>query len=116
MELRLRDGDYVPDSTGGLVTVEGREALLQRVLLRLSAHRGMFPFMDEFGSRLWQLGRVSPAERQSAAEQYVAEALEAEQDLQLKSVILEHGKEDALGIVVRLDYAGEELSVRMEVR
>ena len=40
MELKLRNGDYVPDGVGGLKRVEGREALLQRVLFKLTARRG----------------------------------------------------------------------------
>ena len=78
MGLSLRNGDYVLDGTGGLRRAEGREALLERVLFRLTARRGTFPFLPELGSRLWQLGQLSAAQRQSAAEQYVAEALAPE--------------------------------------
>ena len=78
MGLSLRNGDYVPDGTGGLRRTEGREALLEQVLFRLTARRGTFPFLPELGSRLWQLGQLPAARRQSAAEQYVAEALAAE--------------------------------------
>lgn len=60
MELKLRNGDYVPDGVGGLKRVEGREALLQRVLFKLTARRGAFPFLPELGSRLWQLGKAPP--------------------------------------------------------
>ena len=74
MELELRNGDYVADGVGGLRRVGGREALLQRVLFRLTARRGSFPFWQTLGSRLWELGRVPAPERRSAARQYVAEA------------------------------------------
>ena len=40
MGLSLRNGDYVPDGTGGLRRTEGREALLEQVLFRLTARRG----------------------------------------------------------------------------
>ena len=33
MGLSLRNGDYVPDGTGGLRRTEGREALLEQVIL-----------------------------------------------------------------------------------
>ena len=59
MGLSLRNGDYVPDGTGGLRRTEGREALLEQVLFRLTARRGTFPFLPELGSRLWQLGQES---------------------------------------------------------
>ena len=53
MGLSLRNGDYVPDGTGGLRRTEGREALLEQVLFRLTARRGTFPFLPELGSRNW---------------------------------------------------------------
>ena len=88
MGLSLRNGDYVPDGTGGLRRTEGREALLEQVLFRLTARRGTFPFLPELGSRLWQLEQLPAARRQSAAEQYVAEALAAEPGLTVEQVIL----------------------------
>ena len=44
--------------------------------------------MEDFGSRLWTLGQLRPAERQAAAEQYVAEALADEVGLKVDSVTL----------------------------
>lgn len=58
--LRMKNGDYVPKGSG-LETVSGSEAVLQRVLLRLTARRGAFPFMESFGSRLWTLGQLKAA-------------------------------------------------------
>ena len=37
MELKLQNGDYVSDGAAGLRRVEGAEALLQRVIFRLTA-------------------------------------------------------------------------------
>ena len=78
MELRLQNGRYVFDRSGALQTVEGREELLQRVLMRLAAHRGSFPPDPEYGSRLYLLGRLKPALRAAAAKQYAVEALKPE--------------------------------------
>ena len=75
VELQIRDGDYVPDQAGGLRRLSGSNALLQRVLFRLIARRGTFPFWETLGSRLWELGRLPASERQAAARQYDAEAL-----------------------------------------
>lgn len=72
--LMLVNGDYVPQENG-LQSAKGDEAVLQRMLMKLTARRGQFPFMENFGSRLWTLDRLRPAERQAAAEQYVLEAL-----------------------------------------
>ena len=49
MELKLVNGDYLPDGRGGLEQAE--EEILQRALSRLTARRGSFPFLPEFGSR-----------------------------------------------------------------
>ena len=49
MELRLEQGDYVPNGAGGFQRLEGAEALLQRVLFRLTARRGQFPFLRPGG-------------------------------------------------------------------
>ena len=58
------------------------------ILLKLTAHRGQFPFGEEFGSRLWTLSQLRPSERQAAAEQYVVEALADEAGLKVDSVAL----------------------------
>ena len=76
MGLSLREGDYVPDGTGGLRRTGGQEALLERVLFRLTARRGSFPFLPELGSQLWRLGREKPADRAALARQYAVQALQ----------------------------------------
>ena len=64
MGLSLREGDYVPDGTGGLRRTGGQEALLERVLFRLTARRGSFPFLSwgagcgNWGSYLPSSGRA----------------------------------------------------------
>lgn len=116
MELKLQNGDYLSDGAGGLHRVSGRDALLQRVLFRLTARRGKFPFQEELGSRLWQLGQMPTAERQSAAKQFVAEALEAEQDLQVRAVTLTPGADGAAELTAELEWQGESLLVTLEIR
>ena len=54
--LVLVNGDYVPQGNG-LQSAKGDEAVLQRMLMKLTARRGQFPFMENFGSRLWN-GRL----------------------------------------------------------
>lgn len=114
MELRLRNGDYVPDGVGGLLRVEGREALLQRVLFKLTVRRGSFPFLPELGSRLHQLGKISPAQRQAAAAQYAAEALEGEA-LTVESVELGSGTAGATALTVNCIWRGDPLPVTVEI-
>lgn len=116
MELEIKDGDYVFGSLGTLSHIDGSEALLQRVLFRLTAHRGMFPFLNRLGSNLWLLGRLSAAERKGAAEQYVAEALADEEGLQVESVSLQDGENGTQSLCVQMNYDGEDLAVSLTVR
>lgn len=96
--MMLVNGDYVPQENH-LRSVEGDEAVLQRMLMKLTARRGQFPFMEDFGSRLWTLDRLRPAERQAAAEQYVLEALQDEPCLTIEQVTLaENGGKAALTV------------------
>ena len=115
MELELRNGDYAADGAGGLRRVEGREALLQRVLFRLTARRGTFPFWESLGSRLWALGQAPAPQRRAAARQYVTEAL-AEEPVTVEDVTLEEGPEGTAAVTARLRYEGGDLPVTVEVR
>lgn len=110
-ELKIRDGDYVSDGVGGMNRVKGRDALLQRVLFKLTARRGGFPFLENLGSTLYALGGEAPSRRQSAAETAVAQALEEEKTLRMERVNLE-----ADLLTVRLDYEGEKLDLQLTVR
>ena len=115
MELVLRNGDYVSDGTTGLRRVQGQEALLQRVLFRLCAKRGKFPFWETLGSRLWQLGQVPASARPAAAKQYVTEALAEERGLTVEDVVLVQNGETGI-LTAELSYEGERLSVTVELQ
>lgn len=114
MELELKNGDYIADGVGGLRRVQGREALLQRVLFRLTARRGAFPFWEDLGSRLWALGQVPAPERLAAARQYVAEAL-SEEPVTVEDVLLEPGGDGTAAVTVYLRYEGQALPVTVEI-
>lgn len=110
MELKLRDGDYVPDGQGGVERVEGAQELLERVLWKLSVRRGSFPLLPELGSRLYLLPRAKPGERAALAAQYAAEALADEAGLVLNTVTLtERGGTSTLRL--ELEWRGESFTV-----
>lgn len=110
MELRLRDGDYVPDGQGGMERVEGAQELLERVLWKLAVRRGSFPLLPELGSRLYLLPRAKPGERAALAAQYAAEALADEAGLVLNTVTLtESGGTSTLRL--ELEWRGEGFTV-----
>lgn len=110
-ELKIRDGDYVFNSAGTAQRVKGREALLQRVLFKLTARRGAFPFLEEMGSTLYRLGSFPPSQRQGAAQTAAAQALADEEDLELEQAEL-----DGERLTVHLRYQGEPLELKLTVR
>ena len=110
MELKLEQGDYVPDGTGGFAALDGAQALLARVLFRLTARRGQFPLLPELGSRLYQLGRERPSARSALALQYVTEALADEEGLEVTGVALEEeGGQTRLSVFLR--WNGDNLTL-----
>ena len=114
MEPRIKNGDYIPDGLGGVVRCEGAEALLERVLFRLTARRGGLPFLPRLGSRLYLLSREPAAQRLSAARQYVTEAL-ADEPVSVTDVELTPMQDGLARLTVWLDYQGTALSVSMAV-
>lgn len=114
MELKLKNRDYCPNGSGGLEQAEGAQAVLARVLFRLTARRGALPFLPELGSRLHEVLREKPAARLAAARQYVAQALEQE-DVEVTDVTLTD-TEDGAELVVSLLWQGERLSVTTQLK
>ncbi len=114
METKLQNGDYVPDGLGGVVRCRGAEALLERVLFRLTARQGGLPLLPRLGSRLFLLSREPAAQRLSAARQYAAEAL-AEEPVTVTDVRLSPEEGGHIRVQVLLDYRGTELSVSASV-
>ena len=112
MELKLVNGDYVPDGKGGLVRLSGAEEVLARVLFRLTARRGTFPLLPNLGSRLHLVLGERPSARRALAAQYVAQALEEERDVKVTAVELEDGTSPAQ-LTVRLEWRGEALSASL---
>lgn len=114
MELRIHNGDYVPDGLGGVIRCQGADALLERVLFRLTARRGGFPLLPQLGSRLYLLSREPAVQRLSAARQYVAEAL-AEEAVTVTDVILTPDGQGRIRLTVQLEYQGTELPVSLTI-
>lgn len=113
MELKLINGDYVPDGAGGMCRLSGAEEILGRVLFRLTARRGGLPFLPQLGSRLRLVLREKPSARQALAAQYVTEALKEETGLRVAQVEL--SGEDPGQLTVCLEWQGEPLSVTVDL-
>lgn len=94
MELKLENGKYVSQGIAGLEQVGGEDELLQRVCMKLKARRGGFYPMPEYGSRLYSLTAVKPSMRETAARQYILEALSDETELALETVTVSEENEE----------------------
>ena len=114
MEAKLCNGDYIADGLGGVERCAGADALLERVLFRLTARRGQFAPLPELGSRLYLLGREPVPQRLSAARQYVAEAL-AEEAVTVTDIALAPAEQDRTRLTVQLEYQGTDLSVSLVI-
>lgn len=95
MELKLVNGQYVPARHQGFARVEGLEELAQRIVMKLTARRGRFMPLPSYGSRLYLLPTLKPSQRETAAWQYVVEALADESCVRLEQ--LEFNSEGNLG-------------------
>ena len=115
MELKLQNGNYVPGGAGGFETVTGAQELLQRVLMKLMARRGALPMIPELGSRLYLLGREKAGQRSAAVQEYVAEALSEEPEIQLADVVLSYPVTGEILVQVYFDYKGQRLLAQVEV-
>lgn len=112
-EILLDNGDQVPNGAGGFRRAEGRQALLQRVLFKLSARRGALPFLPRLGSELYRLGREKASARQALCLQYARQALE-EEDVEVTGAA--YTEEDGQAYVrVSLTWRGEALEAAVQL-
>lgn len=114
MELQMKNRDYVPDGSGGVVGLTGAEELLARVLFKLAARRGAFPFLPKLGSRLYLLRGAKPGQWESLARQYAVEALEGEPSLSVTGVTV-YSEGERLWVETYLSYRGQTLAVPVDV-
>lgn len=114
MELLLKNRDYEPAPTGGVVGLTGAEEMLALVLFRLTARRGTFPFLPGLGSRLYLLRNAKPSQWESLASQYVAEALSGEISLAVTDVTV-YAEDERLWVEVSLDWNGQAMTTRLDV-
>ncbi len=114
LELKLLDGDYVPDGAGGFVRCSGNQALLARALYRLTCRRGAFPFLSELGSRLYTLTGEKRSARTALARQYCAEALEG-LELEVADVRITDRADGTACLAVTLTSGGESETLEVEL-
>lgn len=113
MEFLMKGQDYAVEN-GGLVSLYGTEELLARVLFRLTARRGAFPFLPKLGSRMYLLRRAKPGQWESLARQYAAEALAEERELAVTGAQIRQEGE-RLWVEIQLLFQGQKLSAAVEL-
>lgn len=93
--------------------MQDEQAVLQRVLFRLTARRGVFAFLPKLGSELHTLSREKSSARQGLCAQYVAQALEDEEVTVTDVVYTE--KEGRAQVKVCLEWQGHSAAVTVQV-
>ncbi len=106
MELKFDGGSYVRSGYGGFVTVSGRDEILQRALMRLSARRGSFFPLPDFGSELHTLFSMKKSQRAAAARRMVYEALEPESGMTATEVDYRETGDGTAVVTVALEIYG----------
>ena len=115
MELKLDNGYYVPANYQGFAQVSELEELAQRLMMKLTAKRGQFFPLPDYGSRLYLLPKILPSQRETAARQYVIEALADENEVELTDFELFQTGLSAL-ITATFSYKGDtKLVITTEV-
>jgi len=108
-ELQMTNGDFVPNGMGDFCRLEGSEALIQRVLFKLTAKRGALPFLPQLGSQLHTLTKEKRSVRQTLCTRYVCQALE---DEAVRVTGVTYSEQGAVAQVkVDLEWQGEPLEV-----
>lgn len=108
MELKLINGKYVCDKRGLLEAADNTDEILQRILTKLQTKQGSFLPLPIFGSRLYTLPTVKPSERETAARQFISEALAGETEITLDTMQLKMLSENEVQIEMVFDYKGTE--------
>lgn len=111
MEIKLDGGEYAAGKYSGLARVTGDEETAQRIAMKLTARRGGFAPLPDYGSRLYALGAVKPGQREAAARQYIAEALSGETGVALTELAMD---ELDGALTLKLTFAAGDGSVEVE--
>lgn len=113
MSIQMDRKDYVAEG-GSVASASGGSALLSDILFRLSARRGGFVLLPEFGSRMHLLRHEKPSAWATLARQYAVEALEELTDVEVSDANVTAVGEGLL-VQVELSWRGEPLAVELEV-
>ena len=114
MEMKLCNGDYIPNSLNGFKLAMGFEEKLERILYKLSCRKGGFAPMPNLGSELHKLLREKRENRVSSARKYILEALFDEHGIVLTDVRVSEINE-GLTVDAEFEYSGLKESVTIKL-
>lgn len=107
MDTKIKNGDWVRDSSGLLQTVDCFDEILQRIFIRLTVPRGKFIYDKNLGSRLPLVWREKEKLREQRALQLAQEALSAMPDVRVISARVDEGTNKMIFKISAYEYAGE---------
>lgn len=114
MELKLSNGDYVPDGAGGFSRLTGDEEILGKALFLLTAKRGYFPLLPTLGSQLHLLGHEVASSRDMVALQYTTEALEGSGINAISAVVTPTG-DDTATVAITVEKDGDTWNLEVNI-
>lgn len=107
MELKITDGEYTLGDYLAPTELEEFDEVLQRVTMKLKVRRGSFLPLPDYGSRLYLLSKSKPSSRETAARQYVLEALADETELELSALELSQKDDGEAALSLTFIYKSE---------
>lgn len=108
IDIKVRNGDSVKDSTGKLLKIEDTDVLFQRVLICIGVKRESFIYNRNLGSKLGEID-FNAENAKEKAELIINEALAEFENTYVK--VLEIGKTMKLEITISGESRTEEVQL-----
>ena len=102
------------DDRGIPISDSGDQEIVDRVLFKLTARQGEFPFLTNLGSRLYKLPFEKSANLRNVAYQYVLEAIDDETEVQVQDVKVEV-LDDSIDLTVILIRNDDSIRINLTV-
>ena len=112
IDIKVKDGDTVKDSTGKLLEISDKDVLFQRVLICIGVKNESFIYNRNLGSRLSKLD-FNAEDAKEKAELIINEALAEFEDTYVK--VLEAGEAIKLEITIGDESRIEEVRLNGNV-
>lgn len=107
MDTKIKNGDWVRNSSGLLQTVDCFDEILQRIYIRLTVPKGKFIFDKNLGSRLSFVWREKEKLREQRALQLAREALSSMPEVRVISARVDGNANKMVFGISAYENAGE---------